>query len=69
MKRLSEYAKNRDNNFNLIRFIVATLVLVTHSFVLALGRADAEPLRIYPVILAFVSWHMIGKNSLGLKRP
>lgn len=42
---LSEYTNNRDNNFNLIRFIAASLVLYTHSYALAIGTGDAEPLR------------------------
>ena len=42
---LAAYATGRDNNFNLIRFIAASLVLFTHSFALSLGTGDAEPLR------------------------
>lgn len=42
---LSKYATSKDNNFNLIRFVAAFLVLYGHSFVLALGTDDAEPLR------------------------
>ncbi len=42
---LSEYATSRDNNFNLIRFAAASLVLYTHSFALTTGSGDAEPLR------------------------
>ena len=42
---LSEYTNDRDNNFNLIRFVAASLVLYSHSFALALGTKDAEPLR------------------------
>ncbi len=41
---LSAYSSSRDNNFNLIRFVAAALVLYSHSFALALGSADAEPL-------------------------
>lgn len=41
---LSTYANNRDNNFNLVRFVAAFLVLYSHSFAIALGTADAEPL-------------------------
>jgi peptidoglycan/LPS O-acetylase OafA/YrhL len=33
---LSSYLKDRDNNFNLIRFIAATLVLVSHCYPLFL---------------------------------
>lgn len=42
---LSKYTKNRDNNFNLIRFIAASLVLYTHSFALATGDRNKEPLQ------------------------
>ncbi len=42
---LSEYTESRDNNFNLIRFIAASLVLFSHSFALSIGTGDAEPLR------------------------
>ena len=42
---LSAYTSSRDNNFNLIRFIAASLVLFSHSFALAIGSVDAEPLR------------------------
>jgi peptidoglycan/LPS O-acetylase OafA/YrhL len=43
---LSEYASNRDNNFNLLRFFAALFVLYTHSFSLTTGDADNEPLRL-----------------------
>lgn len=42
---LSTYTISRDNNFNLVRFIAASLVLFSHSFALALGSRDAEPLK------------------------
>lgn len=41
---LSTYSNGRDNNFNLVRFVAAVLVLYTHSFALVLGPGDAEPL-------------------------
>lgn len=37
-------AQDRNNNFNLVRFIAATLVLVSHSFALATGTKESEPL-------------------------
>jgi len=45
-KALSEYTLGRDNNFNLIRFIAAALVLYSHSFPLTQGTGPglAEPL-------------------------
>lgn len=41
---LSAYKSSKDNNFNLIRFIAALLVLLSHSFPLA-GTGGAEPLK------------------------
>ena len=42
---LSSYLQGRDNNFNLIRFIAASLVLVSHCYPLTLGTGDTEPLK------------------------
>lgn len=42
---LSTYAVGRDNNFNLVRFIAAFLVLYSHSFAIVTGSGAAEPLR------------------------
>ncbi len=39
------YEKGRDNNFNLIRMIAALAVLISHSFALASGDPNTEPLR------------------------
>lgn len=41
---LSHYTQGRDNNFNLLRLVAASLVLMTHSFVLSTGRHETEPL-------------------------
>ena len=46
--KLSYFTESKDNNFNLIRVLAALGVLVTHSFALAIGSDDAEPLRISP---------------------
>lgn len=43
--KLSNFTQGKDNNFNLIRMIAALAVLVTHSFVLAIGTSDAEPFK------------------------
>ena len=40
---LSDYTTGRDNNFTLLRFVAATAVLVSHSFVLT-GQVENEPL-------------------------
>jgi peptidoglycan/LPS O-acetylase OafA/YrhL len=45
MPPLSTFASNRDNNFNLIRFVAASLVLYSHSFPLALGIGNHDPVR------------------------
>lgn len=42
---ISNYTNTRDNNYNLIRFLAAVLVLFTHSFALTYGSGNAEPLR------------------------
>jgi peptidoglycan/LPS O-acetylase OafA/YrhL len=40
---LSDYARGKDNNFNLVRMIAALAVLITHAFSLAIGSEKAEP--------------------------
>ncbi len=42
--KLSFYAIGKDNNFNLLRFFAAGLVLMSHSFALSIGSSEAEPL-------------------------
>ena len=44
--KLSHFTEGKDNNFNLIRMVAAVVVLVEHSFALAIGFADARPFRI-----------------------
>jgi len=41
---LASYAASRDNNFNFIRFFAASLVLYSHSYVMAPGSVGGEPL-------------------------
>jgi peptidoglycan/LPS O-acetylase OafA/YrhL len=73
---LSSYLKGRDNNFNLIRFIAATLVLVSHSFPLFFGTGDGEPLRrlvgislgTVAVDLFFISSGFLIANSLFYRK-
>lgn len=43
--RLSDFTKSRDNNFNIIRFLAAFFVLITHSFALVAGSGSMEPMR------------------------
>jgi peptidoglycan/LPS O-acetylase OafA/YrhL len=45
--KLAAYAHDRDNNFSLIRIAAALSVLISHSFALAIGTGDAEPLRMH----------------------
>jgi len=42
---IATYTLNKNNNFNLIRFIAATLVLISHSFALLYGSSSFEPLK------------------------
>lgn len=44
MIRLGDRARGRDNNFNLIRAVAATAVLVSHAWPLTLGQGTPEPL-------------------------
>lgn len=43
--RLSKYVGNRDNNFNLIRFTAALMVIFSHSYAISLGDGSFEPFR------------------------
>jgi peptidoglycan/LPS O-acetylase OafA/YrhL len=40
------YSQNKDNNFNLIRFIAAFLVLFSHSFIATTGDPNTVPLKL-----------------------
>jgi peptidoglycan/LPS O-acetylase OafA/YrhL len=44
MNTLGDLASRRDNNFNLIRILAATTVLISHSYPLVLGHDAVEPL-------------------------
>ena len=46
MKTLSAYSGSRDNNFNLLRFIAALSVVVTHTAVVVNGPEAVEPLMV-----------------------
>lgn len=41
---LGNFVQSRDNNFNLIRFLAAALVILSHSFPLVLGKGNQDPL-------------------------
>lgn len=45
MRLLGAFARGHDNNFNLLRLVAASAVLVSHSVPLATGDAGQEPLR------------------------
>ena len=45
MQTLGAVAEGRDNNFNLIRMLAATAVLVSHAWPIALGPQVPEPLE------------------------
>lgn len=45
MRMLSDCVYSRDNNLNLIRFVAASAVLVSHSYALVAGTGHAEPFR------------------------
>ncbi|SET03503.1 Peptidoglycan/LPS O-acetylase OafA/YrhL, contains acyltransferase and SGNH-hydrolase domains [Pseudomonas graminis] len=44
MSTLGDLASRRNNNFNLIRMLAATAVLISHGYPLALGHDAVEPL-------------------------
>lgn len=44
-KPLSFFLNSRDNNFNLIRFVAAVMVLFSHCFPLLFGSSETEPLK------------------------
>lgn len=43
MRKISQYTKDHNNNFNALRLIAASAVLVSHSFTLATGNPQVEP--------------------------
>ena len=45
MRTLDHFVGGRENNFNLLRFAAALLVLFSHSFALSTGNPNSEPLR------------------------
>ncbi len=45
MPLLADVAQGRDNNFNLIRFVAATAVLVSHAWPIGLGIGTQQPLK------------------------
>lgn len=58
MNTIAFYSQTRDNNFNLIRFIAASLVIFSHSYPLSLGKGFPEP----PSLLIDMSFGHIAVN-------
>lgn len=75
-KPLAYFLQSRDNNFNLIRFIAAFGVLLSHSFSLALGSSATEPFKQLigmsfgqiAVDIFFISSGFLIANSLFVKK-
>ena len=55
MKTIADYSQSRDNNFNLIRFIAASLVIFSHAYPISLGKDTFDPL-----------YHLIGVTFGGI---
>jgi len=51
-KTISNHEKTKDNNFNLIRFIAAFLVLFSHSYIVITGDPNTVPLK----LLLGITW-------------
>ncbi len=70
------YLDSRDNNFNLIRFIAASMVLFSHCFPLLYGNSDTEPFKKLvgmsfgqiAVDIFFISSGFLIANSLFVKK-
>jgi len=75
-KCLSCFLESRDNNFNLIRFIAAFGVLLSHSYALSIGNNSKEPFKQLvnmsfghiAVDIFFISSGFLIANSLFLKK-
>lgn len=55
---LGDVCTGRDNNFNLIRMLAATAVLVSHAYPIALGTGTTQPLE--PLIGKSLGWVAVG---------
>lgn len=70
--RLSAY-KGRDNNFNLIRMLAATAVIVTHAFGITRNTAHEPMLRVFGIgqgdigvdVFFFLSGFLVAKSWAG----
>lgn len=72
MNTLGDLACRRNNNFNLIRMLAATAVLISHSYPLALGSSAVEPLSAWLGIslgeLAVITFFCVSGFFISLSR-
>jgi len=72
MNTLGDLASRRNNNFNLIRMLAATAVLISHSYPLALGSSAVEPLSSWLGIslgeLAVITFFCVSGFFISLSR-
>ncbi|MFJ3486649.1 acyltransferase family protein [Pseudomonas sp. NPDC090202] len=72
MNTLGDLASRRNNNFNLIRMLAATAVLISHSYPLALGTGAVEPLSSWLGIslgeLAVITFFCVSGFFISLSR-
>ncbi|WP_426369351.1 acyltransferase family protein [Pseudocolwellia sp. HL-MZ7] len=75
-KSLACFLESRDNNFNLVRFIAAFGVLLSHSYALSIGNNATEPFKQLvnmsfghiAVDIFFISSGFLIANSLFVKK-
>lgn len=63
--KLSDITQSRDNNYNLIRFLVAIAVMYNHT--LNNGNKCFFIIFFITLILSVLSWHLIENRMLDLK--
>lgn len=72
MSTLGDLASRRNNNFNLIRMLAATAVLISHSYPLSLGSSAVEPLSSWLGIslgeLAVITFFCVSGFFISLSR-
>lgn len=72
MNTLGDLASRRNNNFNLIRMLAATAVLISHSYPLALGSTAIEPLSAWLGLslgeLAVITFFCVSGFFISLSR-
>ncbi|RJX76583.1 acyltransferase [Pseudomonas sp. LS-2] len=72
MNTLGDLASRRNNNFNLIRMLAATAVLISHSYPLAQGDTAVEPLSSWLGIslgeLAVITFFCVSGFFISLSR-